>query len=72
MEQVMESTLEMRRQQTLGHTGEEGLSVSGMRVEIMLMREQIALLRAQQRSAWALGLSDDPPPEYTPMEMRRI
>lgn len=66
MEQVTESTLASRRQQTLRHTGEEGLLVSDMRREIMLMTEQISLLRAQQRSAWALGLSDDPPPGYTP------
>lgn len=70
MEQVTESTLTLRRQRTLTHTGEE-VSVSDMRMEVMLMREQIALLRSQQRSAWALGLSDDPPPGYTPMETRR-
>ncbi|KIK01260.1 hypothetical protein K443DRAFT_31313, partial [Laccaria amethystina LaAM-08-1] len=64
MEQVTESTLSLR------HTGEEGLWVTDMRMEMMLMREQIALLRAQQRSAWALGLSDDPPPGYTPIETR--
>jgi hypothetical protein len=66
MEQVTESTLALR------HTGDVGLSVTDMRVEMMLMREQIALLRAQQRSAWALGLSNDPPPGYTPIEMRQI
>ncbi|KIJ89471.1 hypothetical protein K443DRAFT_57465, partial [Laccaria amethystina LaAM-08-1] len=59
MEQVTESTLALR------HIGEESLSVTDMRVEMIQMREQIALLRAQQRSAWALGLSDDPPPGYT-------
>jgi hypothetical protein len=59
MEQVTESTLALR------HIGEESLSVTDMRVEMIQMREQIALLRAQQQSAWALGLSDDPPPGYT-------
>jgi hypothetical protein len=65
MEQLTGSTLALR------HTGEEGLSVTDMRMEMSMMREQIALLRAQQQSAWALGLSDDPPPGYTPMETRR-
>ena len=65
MEQAMENTLALR------HTGEEGLSVTDMRMEMTLMREQIALLRAQQQSAWAQGLSDDPLPRYTPVETTR-
>lgn len=61
----------LRRYRTLGATpGEANLSVSDMRAEVRLMREQIQLLREQRRSAWALGLSDDPPPGYTAMETR--
>ena len=60
-----------RRHRSLGAIpGEANLSVSDMRAEVRLMREQIQLLREQRRSAWALGLSDDPPPGYTPMETR--
>jgi hypothetical protein len=29
-----------------------------------MMQERIAMLEGQLQSHWALGLSDDPPPEY--------
>ena len=45
------------------------MSMSDMQEAIRSQREQIRLLREQQHSAWALGLSDDPPPGYTPMEV---
>ena len=60
-------------QQTLEETEsteeEMHMSVSDMQEAIRSQREQIRLLREQQHSAWALGLSDDPPPGYTPMEV---
>jgi len=33
--------------------------------QMQMMREQIALLQAQQQSSWAQGLTDEPPPGYT-------
>lgn len=33
--------------------------------QIEMMKQQIALLQAQQRSSWAQGLTDEPPPGYT-------
>ena len=33
--------------------------------QMQVMREQIALLQAQQHSSWAQGLTDEPPPGYT-------
>jgi hypothetical protein len=61
----------LRRHRSLGaSSGEANLSVSDMRAEVRLMQEQIQLLREQRRSAWALGLSNDPPPGYTIMETR--
>jgi len=33
--------------------------------QMEVMREQIALLQAQQHSSWAQGLTDEPPPGYT-------
>jgi len=38
-----------------------------MREQIRTMREQIEFLQSNQDSAWAQGLSDDPPPGYTPL-----
>ncbi|KAF8197599.1 hypothetical protein BJ912DRAFT_953983 [Pholiota molesta] len=49
-----------------GEVVEEEMSMSDMREQLLSMREQIAFLQDQQRSAWAQGLSDDPPPGYTP------
>jgi len=46
------------------------MSVSDMKEEIRLTKEQIRLLKEQRRSQLAEGLSDDPPPAYTPMETR--
>jgi hypothetical protein len=58
------------RRQTSGVIGEEmQMSVPDMQEAIRSMREQIHVLREQQQSAWAQGLSDDPPPGYTPMEV---
>ena len=45
--------------------GEEETSIGEMREQLRVMKEQIEYLREQQRSAWAQGLSDDPPPGYT-------
>ena len=33
--------------------------------QMELMRQQIAMLQAQQHSSWAQGLTDEPPPDYT-------
>ena len=41
------------------------MSMPDIQEAIRSMREQIGVLRRQQQSAWALGLSDDPPPGYT-------
>lgn len=49
-----------------GTVGEE-MSMSDMREQLMLMRAQIAYLQDQQRSTWVQGLSDNPPPGYTPV-----
>jgi hypothetical protein len=58
------------REQISGEAGEEiHMSVPGMQEAIRSLREQLRILREQQQSAWALGLSDDPPPGYTPMEV---
>ena len=61
------------RRQTAGEAGiieeEIHMSVPDMQEAIRSQREQIRVLREQQQSAWALGLSNDPPPGYTPMEV---
>ena len=61
------------RRQTSGEVeiieDEMQMSMSDMQEAIRSMREQIRVLREQQQSAWALGLSDNPPPGYTPMEV---
>jgi len=44
---------------------EEEMNMAEMREQLRVMKEQIGYLREQQRSAWAQGLSDDPPPGYT-------
>ena len=44
---------------------EEEMGIGEMREQLRIMKEQIEYLREQQRSAWAQGLSDDPPPGYT-------
>ncbi|KIJ92747.1 hypothetical protein K443DRAFT_113112 [Laccaria amethystina LaAM-08-1] len=49
---------------------EVDMSVLDMKEEVQSMKEKIRLLKEQRRSPWAEGLSDDPPPGYTPMEMR--
>ena len=57
-----------RRADTPGHQEvgeEEEMSMAEMREQLRVMKEQIGHLREQQRSAWAQGLSDDPPPGYT-------
>ncbi|TFK63344.1 hypothetical protein BDN72DRAFT_902473 [Pluteus cervinus] len=37
-----------------------------LRAQVNQLREQLGHLQTQQQSPWALGLSDDPPPGYTP------
>jgi len=62
------------RRQASGQAGiieeEIHMSVPDMQEVIRSLKEQIRVLREQQQSAWALGLSDDRPPGYTPMEVR--
>ena len=72
VQQEMVQVTALGEQRMLGATPmeEADLSTSDIRMEIQLMREQIQLLREQQRSTWALGLSDNPPPGYTPMDTR--
>ncbi|KIJ92748.1 hypothetical protein K443DRAFT_685077, partial [Laccaria amethystina LaAM-08-1] len=61
------------RRQTSGEAEiieeEMHMSVADMQEAIWSQREQIRVLREQQQSAWAQGLSDDPPPGYMPMEV---
>jgi hypothetical protein len=61
------------RRQTSGEAeiiGDEmQMSMPDMQEAIRSMRAQIHVLREQQQSAWAQGLSDDPPPGYTSIEM---
>ncbi|KAJ3840529.1 hypothetical protein F5878DRAFT_708729 [Lentinula raphanica] len=45
---------------------EKAESVSELKAQIQQMSEQITLLQSQQDSPWAQGLSDEPPPGYTP------
>ncbi|KAJ3980287.1 hypothetical protein F5890DRAFT_1477851 [Lentinula detonsa] len=40
--------------------------VSQLKAQIQAMSEHIAYLQDQQNSAWAQGLSDEPPPGYSP------
>ncbi|TFK22986.1 hypothetical protein FA15DRAFT_495642 [Coprinopsis marcescibilis] len=42
------------------------MSMSEMREQMKIMQRQIVSLRQNQRSEWAEGLTDDPPPGYTP------
>ncbi|RDB27678.1 hypothetical protein Hypma_003230 [Hypsizygus marmoreus] len=44
----------------------EDVELMEMREQMRLMREQIEFLRTQQQSDWAQGLSDNPPPGYSP------
>lgn len=39
--------------------------ISMMREEMRLMQQEIELLRENQSSAWAQGLSNEPPPGYS-------
>jgi len=58
-----------RRANTRGNEeveAEQEMGMAEMREQLSAMKEQIGYLREQQRSAWAQGLSDDPPPGYTP------
>ncbi|KIK61855.1 hypothetical protein GYMLUDRAFT_42271 [Collybiopsis luxurians FD-317 M1] len=47
-------------------TGNRTEDVSQLKAQIRAMSEHIAYLQEQQNSAWAQGLSDEPPPGYTP------
>ncbi len=40
--------------------------VNVLRGQITAMREQMRVLQSQQQSPWAQGLSNEPPPGYTP------
>jgi hypothetical protein len=40
--------------------------------QIEMMKQQIALLQAQQQSSWAQGLTDEPPPGYTADTVNRV
>jgi len=40
--------------------------------QIEMMKQQIALLQAQQQSSWAQGLTDEPPPGYTADAVNRV
>ncbi|KIK01048.1 hypothetical protein K443DRAFT_99358, partial [Laccaria amethystina LaAM-08-1] len=51
---------------------ETHMSMPDIQEAIRSLKEQIRVLREQQQSAWALGLSDDHPPGYTPMEVMQI
>ncbi|KAF5388991.1 hypothetical protein D9757_005052 [Collybiopsis confluens] len=44
----------------------ENVDVQQLKDQIRVMNEQIAVLQSQHNSAWALGLSDEPPPGYSP------
>ncbi|KAJ4487574.1 hypothetical protein J3R30DRAFT_3429333 [Lentinula aciculospora] len=44
-------------------------SVAQLKAQIREMSSQIALLQSQQNSAWAQGLSDGPPPGYSPRRL---
>jgi len=61
------------RRQTSGEAAiiaeETQMSMPDMQEAIRLLKEQVHVLREQQQSAWALGLSNDPPPGYTTMEV---
>ena len=64
----------VRRRQTLDRGApiaeaeepEGEISMEEMQEQLRNMRAQIAYLQEQQRSAWAQGLTDDPPPGYSP------
>jgi hypothetical protein len=58
----------VRRRTMPRNTGgeERELTMDEMQQQMELMRQQIELLRENQRSDWAAGLTNDPPPGYTP------
>lgn len=45
---------------------ERDLTIEEMQQQMEMMRQQIEILRENQRSDWAAGLTNDPPPGYTP------
>ncbi|KAJ3512485.1 hypothetical protein NLJ89_g3492 [Agrocybe chaxingu] len=53
-----------RAQDQGGGEEDEVLSMEEMRDQLRTLRGQIAFLQEQQNSAWAMGISDDPPPGY--------
>jgi chromosome segregation ATPase len=58
-----------RRTRLLSRTDsafEEEEDISQLKEQIRVMNQQMTLLRDQLQSPWAQGLSDDPPPGYTP------
>lgn len=48
-----------------GTTRSDNTEMLDMREQIRIMRERIDYLQAQEQSAWARGLSDEPPPDYS-------
>ncbi|KAJ3813245.1 hypothetical protein EV368DRAFT_67228 [Lentinula lateritia] len=48
------------------NTDENTDSVAQLKAQIQEMSEEILFLQSQQNSAWAQGLSDEPPPGYSP------
>ncbi|KIK61854.1 hypothetical protein GYMLUDRAFT_243025 [Collybiopsis luxurians FD-317 M1] len=56
----------LRRKRTVGRSADEIADVGQLKDQIKVMTEQIAFLQSQQNSAWAQGLSDEPPPGYSP------
>lgn len=40
------------------------MTIEDMRAQMRVMQQQIAMLRENQTSDWARGLTDDPPPNY--------
>ncbi|KAF8830965.1 hypothetical protein HHX47_DHR1000254 [Lentinula edodes] len=48
------------------NTDENTDSVAQLKAQIREMSEEILSLQSQQNSAWAQGLSDEPPPGYSP------
>ncbi|KAL0946546.1 hypothetical protein HGRIS_012751 [Hohenbuehelia grisea] len=52
-------------QQALSQGGDDEV-VKALREQINMMQRQIEVLQEQQQSEWAMGLTDDPPPMYSP------
>lgn len=55
-----------RRQRVIQNNSAQDDEIADMREEMRRMQEEIMLLRSNQTSEWAQGLTDEPPPGYTP------